>query len=339
MTTLSQVMPLHLANTVAGDLRLCCPQCGTQVCTIRDDFEAAPLRTSCPRCALPITLRDGIWHAMHPDESTRLAGTLSAYESVRKIEGRWSADSAFYLALPWRDTTGRFTSQWHIRGLSFSFLQAKIVPVLQRRVGKTSLRILDLGAGNCWMSYRLALAGHRPVAVDLCINAQDGLGAALHYKNALGRLFPRFEAGMNRLPFADAQFDLAIYNASFHYSQDYAATLREALRVLGRGGSILIVDSPTYPKESDGEAMLQEKSAEFTRKFGTDRGNMGGQEYLTPQRLAKLQALEIRWQRLSPWYGIRWALRPVIARLRGRRRPSDFVIYLGTRVPDEEGPL
>ena len=330
MSALSQAMPLHLANTGTGDLRLCCPQCGTQVCIVREDSEVAPLRTNCPHCGLPIALQDGIWRTMHPTESARLAGTVSAYETVRTAEGRWSADSGFYLALPWHDTTSRFAAQWQIRGSSFSFLQAKILPVLQKRLGKSSLRILDLGAGNCWMSYRLALAGHRPLAIDLCTNAQDGLGAARHYENALGRLFPRFEASMDRLPFADAQFDLAIYNASFHYSQDYAATVREALRVLVPSGFILIVDSPTYPTEADGEAMLREKSAEFMRRFGTDSGNMGGLEFLTPERLAKLEVLGIRWQRFSPWYGIRWALRPMIAKLRGRRRPSAFFIYLGT---------
>ena len=41
-----------------------------------------------------------------------------------------------------------------------------------------ALRILDLGAGNGWMSYRLALQGHLPIAVDLLTNDRDGLGAA-----------------------------------------------------------------------------------------------------------------------------------------------------------------
>jgi ubiquinone/menaquinone biosynthesis C-methylase UbiE len=91
------------------------------------------------------------------------------------------------------------------------------------------------------------------------------------------------------LPFTAGQFDMAIFNASFHYAQDYEATLRETLRVLRPGGTILIVDSPTYSKEADGEAMKREKSDEFLRRHGTDGGNMGGQQYLTPERLARLQ--------------------------------------------------
>jgi SAM-dependent methyltransferase len=135
---------------------------------------------------------------------------------------------------------------------------------------------------------------------------------------------------MDSLPFADHQFDLAIYNASFHYSQDYEATLLEAVRVLKPQGAILIVDSPSYRREADGEAMKREKTAEFARNFGTSSGGMGGQEYLTPERLACLEQIGIKWRRYSPWYGWRWAMRPLAARIAGRRRPSRFHVYVGT---------
>jgi predicted RNA methylase len=44
------------------------------------------------------------------------------------------------------------------------------------------LRIADLGAGNCWLSYRLALRGHLPIAIDIQGDPLDGLGAGLHYQ-------------------------------------------------------------------------------------------------------------------------------------------------------------
>jgi SAM-dependent methyltransferase len=135
---------------------------------------------------------------------------------------------------------------------------------------------------------------------------------------------------MDRLPFRAGQFDVAIFNASFHYAQDYEVTLREALRVLRPGGAILILDSPSYRNEADGAAMKREKSAEFLRRYGTDGGNMGGQEYLTPERLARLENIGIRWRRYTPWRGWRWALRPFVARIAGRRRPSQFYVYFGT---------
>lgn len=269
---------------------------------------------------------------MRPGRAARIEASLSAYEKVRRLEGRCSEERSFYLALPWQDTSGLFTGQWKIRARSFGFLLTHLFPEQMRRSRRRRLTTLDLGAGNCWMSYRLALAGHAPVAVDISVDAGDGLGAARHFESALGAMFPRFQADMDHLPFAAGQFDLAIFNASFHYSPDYRRTIREALRVLAPHGAILIVDSPTYRRESDGQAMVREKSAEFLRRFGTNEGAMGGQQYLTPKRLADLESLGIRWQRYSPWYGWRWALRPLFARIAGRRAPSRFHIYLGQAV-------
>ena len=318
------------ANAEAG-LRLRCPRCTGPMGIPIKPGDLADDRRACARCASPMQAIDGIWRAMPPGRARQLDASLTAYESVREKEGRWSGDAEFYRSLPWRDTTGRFAAQWRIRASSFKFLRDRVLPECVKRMGKQRLRVLDLGAGNCWMSYRLALQGHFPVAVDLGVGRKDGLGAGEHYKDVLGRLFPRFQAEMGWLPFADGQFDLAIYNASFHYAQDYEATVLEALRVLGPNGAILIVDSPTYRLESDGEAMKREKAAEFASRFGTDCGGMGGQEYLTPERLAHLERTGIRWHRYSPWYGWRWARRPIVARLTGRRRPSQFHIYLGSR--------
>jgi SAM-dependent methyltransferase len=292
--------------------------------------ELALIKADCAICNSSMRRIDGIWHAIRPDRAILLAGPLSTYQAVRKAEGRWSDNADFYLSLPWKDTTGKFVNQWRIRARSFRFMTRVILPNCVKRLGKRHLRILDIGSGNCWMSYRLSLLGHLPVAVDLSVDPLDGLGAARHYWNVPGLSFPRFQAEMDRLPFAPSQFDMVVFNASFHYAQDYEVTLRESLRVINSGGEILIVDSPTYRSEEDGEAMKREKSNEFLSRYGSDGGNMGGQEYLTPNRLERLAQLGIHWRRYTPWRGWQWVLRPFFARISGRRRPSQFHIYLGT---------
>jgi SAM-dependent methyltransferase len=322
--------PLPADRWAAVTLR--CLRCAGSMGTPIQVTDLASDRRECVRCSSAIQAIDGIWRAVLPARARQLAPSLTAYEVVREKEGRWSQDAEFYLSLPWRDSTGRFTEQWRIRSKSFDFVRKHVLPEFIQRLGQQRLSVLDLGAGNCWLSYRLASSGHLPVAVDIGISRKDGLGAAVHYASSLGRLFPRFQAEMDCLPFADGQFDLAIYNASFHYAQDYEATILEALRVLRPQGAILIIDSPTYRVESDGEAMKREKAAAFASRFGTDAGGMRGQEYLTPERLLSLERAGIRWRRFSPWYGWRWATRPLAARLAGRRRPSRFHIYLGTRV-------
>jgi SAM-dependent methyltransferase len=317
-----------------ADVKVRCPRCKSEMGHPVHLTDFAVDKRECARCGWNMYAMDGIWRAILPARANQIGSSLQAYETVREAEGRWSDEGEFYRLLPWRDTTGRFSAQWEIRARSFDVLRESVLPDCIRRCGRKRMRVLDLGAGNCWMSYRLALFGHFPVAVDIGVGSKDGLGAARHYRGVLGQLFPRYQAEMDWLPFADKQFDVVVYNASFHYAQDYATTLREAVRVLRPNGAIVIVDSPTYRRESDGEAMMREKSAEFERKFGTDSGDMNGQAYLTPERLANLERIGISWRSYSPWYGWRWALRPIVARINGRRRPSQFHIYLGTLTPE-----
>jgi len=326
-----QQKQLPVSDFVGVTLR--CPRCTGKMNIPINLADLAVDKRECAICGWVMQAIDGIWRAVLPGRANQIAASLSAYEAVRETEGRWSEDPQFYRQLPWKDTTGRFASQWEIRARSFDFVREQMLPNCAKNFEKQRLHVLDLGAGNCWMSYRLALFGHLPVAVDIGAGRKDGLGAARHYEKVLRNLFPRFQAEMHCLPFADRQFDVAIYNASFHYAQDYEGTLREAVRVLRPGGTILIVDSPTYSREADGEAMKREKAAEFTRRFGTDSGGMGGQEYLTPDRLARLERVGIRWRRYSPWYGWRWAIRPLTASFTGRRRPSRFYVYAGTLAP------
>ena len=178
------------------------------------------------------------------------------------------------------------------------------------------------------MSYRLALLGHTVVAVDLLTNSQDGLGAAVHYKKRLTTLFPRFQAELDILPFADASFDMTIFNASFHYSEDYERTLGEAIRCTRDGGLVVIADTPWYAEEESGRAMVEQKHADFTTRYGFPSNSLASLEYLTDARLQQLsERFGIQWRIHTPYYGMRWAMRPLLARLHGSRTPSLFRIY------------
>jgi ubiquinone/menaquinone biosynthesis C-methylase UbiE len=141
-------------------------------------------------------------------------------------------------------------------------------------------------------------------------------------------MFPRFQAELTRLPFQDEQFDAAIFNASFHYAEDYAATLREALRCVKSSGMVIVSDTPWYTREESGKRMVAERDAAFLKRFGTASDHIESLEYLTDERLRALEErLHIRWTVYSPRYGLRWAMRPLVARLCNRREPSRFRIY------------
>lgn len=282
----------------------------------------------CTFCEFRMRVKNGIVHALPPERSARFAQFMKDYERIREAEGRGSEGEDFYLNLPYEDISGRNSKQWRIRARSYDYL---VKHVLKRDLHDCG-RILDLGAGNGWMSFRLALAGYRPIAVDLLTNDRDGLGAATHYRTRLPGLFPRVQAELACMPFQNEQFDAVIFNASFHYSENYVVTLREALRCLRSGGLVIISDTPWYSCDESGKEMVSERHAAFLQRYGTASDSVRSLEYLTDERLRMLEEhLQIRWTAHSPHYGIKWALRPLMARLHNKREPSRFRIYVAEK--------
>ena len=252
---------------------------------------------------------------------------LDDYIKIRHKEGRGSEDSAYYLALPYRDITGRLQDQWTIRGKSYAYLESKVLPEIERQFGRP-LRVADLGAGNCWLSYRMALRGHRAVAIDILSDRLDGLAAGRHYQAHAP--FARVNAEFDALPFASHSVDLAIYNASIHYSTDYRATLAEVRRCLTPGGRFVIIDSPVYRLREHGEAMRRERHQQFQASYGFASDSLASIEFFDEQMLTELTVdLGIEWRVYKPWYGWQWAMRPWKARWKGKRLPSRFWILSG----------
>jgi SAM-dependent methyltransferase len=309
-------------------IQLRCPQCGNSI----GDLPEAPIILNCAHCKMAISCPRGVWQALLPDREAYFARFVEDYEYVRASEGRGSTSDDYYLALPHRDLSGRNARQWAIRARTFRYIERKILPGIMT-LARPALRILDLGAGNGWMSYRFAKQGHAPVAVDLMTNDQDGLEAAEHYQQSLPSLFPRFHAEHDNLPFADSQFDLVIFNASFHYSENYEKTMTEALRCVRGNGSVIIADTPWYSDEQSGVRMVAERRAMFIKTYGFPSDGLCSLEYLTDQRLARMASwLGIHWQVHEPYYGIRWQMRPWLAKLRHKRTPSHFRIYVAKAI-------
>jgi SAM-dependent methyltransferase len=281
----------------------------------------------CAFCGFRMEVRRGIVHALPPERAAHYARFIEDYERIRAAEGRGSESEDFYLGLPYKDISGRNSDQWHIRARSYDCLLKRVLKPLG--LGAT---VLDLGAGNGWMSHRLSLAGYRPIAVDLLTNEHDGLAAAAHYQCHLPESFPRFQAEMTRLPFQSGQFDVVVFNASFHYSEDYAASLREALRCLKIGGTAIISDTPWYSRQESGRQMVSERHAAFLKRYGTASDSIRSLEFLTDERLRALeQELSIHWTAHVPQYGLKWAIRPIVAKLHNRREPSRFRIYVARK--------
>jgi ubiquinone/menaquinone biosynthesis C-methylase UbiE len=250
---------------------------------------------------------------------------LEEYRQIRYAEGRGSDNADYYRALPYADLSGANSAAWAMRARTYRYFATKLLPKIEKGTARP-LDILDLGAGNCWMSYRLSLRGHSPFAVDIFNDGRDGLLAAKHYP----REFPVIEAEFDHLPFPSSRFDLAIYNSSLHYSVDYEGTLNEARRCLREDGRVIVLDSPIYRRPEHGKAMVEERHANFFARYGFRSDAVPSIEFLDEPMLHTLASkLRIEWTIHRPWYGWRWHMRPWQARLHKRRPPSRFWILVG----------
>lgn len=299
-----------------------------------------PFAFTCPRCRAPLEqtapdelfcatdgLRfphiDGVWRFLLPERAAYFEKFIREYETIRRAERRGSQEAAYYRALPYHDLSGRMSADWRIRAASFdAFLKRIISP------SKQALRILDLGAGNGWLSNRLARRGHSVAAVDLMTNDFDGLGCWHFYETDLTPV----QAEFDRLPFTNGTADLVIFNASLHYSVNIRETLAESLRVLGSTGNLVMLDSPVYRDAGSGAQMVKERESQFANRFGFPSNALPSENYLTYSKLNELAAaLELKWQFLTPFYGFHWVLRPFVSKLRGGREPARFHVIVGSR--------
>ena len=306
---------------MAEGFAFACPACRAPL------ERVSPELYRCPQDGAGYACIQGIWRFLPESRQADLHQFLVEYEAVRSAEERGSPDPAYYHALPFADLSGKRPADWRIRSKSFRVFVERVLVPLERLAGRP-LKCLDLGAGNAWLSYRLAQRGHAVAAVDLFVNAWDGLGAQVHYPVS----FHSIQAEFDRLPLCDAQVDLVVFNASFHYSVDYEVTLAEALRVLLPRGKVVILDTPLYHQESSGVQMVRERQAEFRQRYGFPSDALPSENFLTAARLSELEgALGLRWQTIRPFYGLRWALRPWLAFLRRRREPARFLVLIGQR--------
>jgi len=312
---------------------LACPRCRAPLGALRPppvDVAGAAGHAAfdCAACGASYPLdAHGVWDLLPPERAARFNAFLDEYTAVRHAEGRAAEEPAFYRRLPDVPHDHPLAWQWRIRARSAALLLDSLLPTLG-----PAPRVVDVGAGCGWLTRLLAQRGAQALAVDVSLDAGDGLGAMRHLDGGAAGWLPRLRADFDRLPLVDAAADMVVFNASLHYSPDIAETLREALRVLAPGSRsrLVIMDSPLYRRRVSGEAMVAERKAAYRARYGFASDALGSAEFLVDEELVRLgESLGIVWRVRRPWYGLAWALRPVRARLRGRREPARFAVVEG----------
>lgn len=258
---------------------------------------------------------------MSEEERESAAAFLQQYDTVRTAE-RWGDGSAeYYQHLPFRDITGLHAFEWRIKAASYT----ELLNQLRARNART---VLDVGAGNCWLSYRLWREGFKGAATDIRIDDYDGLTAPRRYWPEAHQWL-RARVPFEKPRFAPAAFDAVVFNASLHYTNEPGSILDAYLPLLRPGGALYIVDSPVYRDEKSGKQMMQERERQFREKYNIEMTEATQSFYLTYNDLQEIAVqLSCTLKSYRPKYGLKWALRPLIAKALGRREPASFGVHV-----------
>jgi SAM-dependent methyltransferase len=298
-----------------GAFHWVCPECREPLKPIA----AGDLR--CSAGGHDFTSHNGVLRLVTEERLAPYRQFLDEYREVRRAEGRAVEDADSYRALPFADLSGRHRAEWRVRAISFRSLLRRVVEPLEATTG--SLSVADLGAGNGWLSRRLALEGHSVAAVDILTDDGDGLGARRFSEIS----FDAVQAEFDRLPLADGCLDLVVFNGSLHYSTDYLGTLREAIRVLRPTGVLAMLDTPFYRDPASGEKMLEERRRSFVQRHGFASDSIACRGFVGFDELARLgRDLGLSRRMHRPFYGVRWAVGPLWAAVRRRREPASFLV-------------
>ena len=296
----------------------------------------------CPSCHGPLLSNETGWHCLEeqvqfhrvngipdfilPARRVALENFLAGYQRVRRAEGWGSSEPARHRALPYPDHAENHVRLWEIRSQTFESFLAHFI----RQPSGLSRQVLDIGAGNCWFAARLADLGYHVAALDLNLDARDGLGALRMNTPRQRAAISPVRADFHALPFPDGAFDFAVFNASLHYSADPYGAIEETMRVLRPEGVLYIMDSPLYRDHNSGDKMIAERRYRFQKQFEVDVRDEFTGSFLTT---GMLETLEKKYclEKIVPDYGLRWASRPVFARILGKREPASFGIIALSR--------
>ena len=274
----------------------------------------------CVSCPTTYTESDGLFRLVPNVVGASAAPFLEQYRVVRNVDGHGRRSTAEYRALPRVRALDPTAGEWRIRRQSFETMRREL-----RDAGRSSRRVLDVGAGNGWLSYRLAREGHALVAVDLNDDSADGLMASAAYDVRFALVHADFDA----LPFGPAQFDVVVMNASLHYARDPGRTLRDVDRLVAPGGSIVVMDSPMFEHEPDGESMVHQQQDQLRSRYGIPAPIRRGVGYLTFEILRRAATTLRRRTRFVVSRGsFAWRLRRRLGERRLGRSAASFGVWV-----------
>lgn len=232
-----------------------CPSCRGPL-EAQGESDAIELRTGlliCKRENIAYTISKGIPNLVMHSRKEKVDALVRELSAVRKAQGLEIDDWAYYARLPYPDTLLRadpkeaqeephlpppIARHWKERASSFE----KLYSLIRFEKGST---LVDLGAGCCWLSNRLANR-FKVYAIDID-SSQYGLGVAEAFLKA-GKHFERCRAEIINIPLKDNSVDIVVIARSAEY-EETGLIIAEVYRILRNKGVLYILDSPFFETE------------------------------------------------------------------------------------------
>jgi SAM-dependent methyltransferase len=193
----------------------------------------------CNGCGRTYETADGIPRLLDPSAhglDAKLRETAGWPELARE-QGWYEADDRIDAVLPFlnRDL-GWEDRGWRATEHGFQLLLDRYV--------RPGMRVLEVGAAKSWASQHLLPLGCEYVASDLVVDPLIGLGRGSFFEERVGS-YLRVQADAERLPFADASFDLVFCVATLHHALDLGAMVGELARVARHGAVVAALNEGT----------------------------------------------------------------------------------------------
>lgn len=155
----------------------------------------------------------------------------------------------------------------------------------------TGLKILDIGSGNGISAVSFSLDGNEVTAVEPDPSDTVGSGAIRklisHFKLSK---FSVVDTYAEKLPFPDSVFDVVYVRQAMHHANDLRLFVREAARVLKKGGLLLTVRDHVVFDRKDKQLFLE--SHPLQKYYG------GENAYSVQEYTGAIQASGLKVQRI-----------------------------------------
>jgi len=183
------------------------------------------------------------------------------YFNLRKKEGRHYTDEEV-LHLPDISSSHVYYKEWKIRRISCE----RLVNYLKKK--QRSLKILEVGCGNGWLSHRLAETPEsKVIGIDINIYELEQAAKIFSEFSNLHFIYGDLRSGL----FENHQFDIIVFAASIQYFPSLTDILKIALNLLKEKGEIHILDTHFYkPGES---VAAKTRSLDYFIKLGIPEMN------------------------------------------------------------------